>query len=203
MSFDTGAVLSILKRHPTLENTVDSIYVQNVEHFLNPTEHQQFVSIIKRLLKKDGQIFCTAGTIVSGAGSKGNPFFDTYITAKKNLCLYPLFIEYTMLRYHLLKNPLVTSKPVISKARLAEHHESYFLNQTEAATIFEGKGAIQLHVHTLCNHFTPRIYRNSYHCFDSDFVQKDERCDFICLGSFFLDEVKIDTKNTKIRTRYQ
>lgn len=56
----SGNCLEILDEHPELENKVDVIYVQNVEHFFNPVQHQKFLKLIARLLVPGGYAFLSA-----------------------------------------------------------------------------------------------------------------------------------------------
>jgi hypothetical protein len=56
----SGNCFQLLSIAPTLRGAVDAIYVQNVEHFFNPNQHQLFLGLLDELLVVDGYAFLVA-----------------------------------------------------------------------------------------------------------------------------------------------
>ena len=46
IDYDLGDCFDILTRRPELKGKVNAIMVQNVEHFFNPEQHQQFLMLL-------------------------------------------------------------------------------------------------------------------------------------------------------------
>ncbi len=57
-----GDCFNIPQNHPGLLGKVDAIFVQNLEHFFNPIQHQEFLNLLEKLLTDSGRAFLTAHT---------------------------------------------------------------------------------------------------------------------------------------------
>ena len=172
--FDIGSLFNFLKHNPHLKEKVDVCYIQNVEHFMNPLEHQQFVhDIVYPLLKKGGHIFCTAHTIESSVTYKGNPYFELYQLNKKQNIPYPLFAEIILANQYDPQTKLYVlgSTKIISAA--TPHNDKKCDGTGKSYQDEEGFWTVIHHV--THNKFTPTIYKNTF------------GNNFECIESFFMD----------------
>lgn len=83
-----------LDKRSELVGKVDAIFVQNLEHFFNPEQHQKFIKLLNILLADHGRAFLASNTITADTAKKGNPVFELYLKNKKSL-IYPGFTQYT------------------------------------------------------------------------------------------------------------
>jgi len=88
-----GNCFDILTQNPALKGKVNAIFVQNVEHFFNPTEHQKFLTLIEDLLAHDGRAFLCAHSFKFGTDTK-HPLYELFIQQKHKGDIYPGFAEY-------------------------------------------------------------------------------------------------------------
>lgn len=89
-----GSCFEILHRNPELKNKVDAVYVQNLEHFLNPIQHQQFINLIANLLAPGGQAFLCAPSFAFDG--EDHPLYKLYQEQKKNKELYSGFAQFNV-----------------------------------------------------------------------------------------------------------
>lgn len=174
--FDIGDAKQLSTRLPYKEK-VALAHVQNVEHFMNPLEHQIFVGELLTMVCKTGYIITLAHTIPTGYGVKGNPFFDEYIKLKssknKSHAVYPMFLQYT--QYSKQLGDEYTNLQIMEPYK---HNEKTKIYHPEDNAIcgstgkiiqtvkqkFKGKeiNCYIIEVESLLNHFTPTIYNKSY-----------------------------------------
>ncbi|QQR53561.1 class I SAM-dependent methyltransferase [bacterium] len=174
VQFDAGSLFEFVNRQPHLAGKVDVCYIQNVEHFMNPREHQHFVALVKSLLKPQGHIFATAHTIESSDAKKGDPYFDQYMRYKEDNNPYPLFAKIKKTIVQDLQTRLFVSNrnSVVSVERPAE---DCICEQFSEPIEFLGNTEVRLMQNICTNRFTPTIYKNAFG--DS----------FECVESFFMD----------------
>ncbi len=110
-----GDCFGITELHPELVGKVNAIYVQNLEHFFNPVQHQQFLGLISSLLAPGGRAFLTAHTLKSLHYKKGDPVLQLY-TEKKQTEMYPGFMTVTVKTTIALENHANLGTPEILSA---------------------------------------------------------------------------------------
>ncbi|MGL4371838.1 MAG: hypothetical protein ACRCTK_04205 [Alphaproteobacteria bacterium] len=86
-----GNCFDIPQTHPHLLGTVDAIYVQNLDHFLNPADHQRYMRLLTDLLSPGGRAFLFAHSFLF---KKDDPLYKLYFERKKAEDLYPGFVKY-------------------------------------------------------------------------------------------------------------
>lgn len=87
-----GDCFNISSEHPELIGQVDAIFVQNLEHFFNPVQHQDFLKLLDTLLVESGRAFLASHTMQPGTAKRGNPIYELYIN-KKTSDMYPGFMR--------------------------------------------------------------------------------------------------------------
>jgi SAM-dependent methyltransferase len=163
--FDTGDAAAILERHPDFEGTIDLCYVQNVEHFMNPVEHQNFLKTVLKLLASNGKVFCTANTIPVGYGKKGNRYFDLYIELKKKQIIYPMFLKYEKTVKQIIHTNAFVSNDHLEVVRLAKDDEQCYSKGRDTGRkeyhMMYGPCYV-IEQSNLMNQFTPTIWHNAF-----------------------------------------
>ncbi|QQR53669.1 hypothetical protein IPH25_02265 [bacterium] len=170
IQFDTGSLFEFIKRRPDLIGKVASCYIQNVEHFMNPEEHQQFVTLVSHLLMPDGYIFATAHTIESELAHNGNPYYEQYQQYKNKNEKYPLFFTIKQKIAQDKKKGLLdlnqshileVSRPVNKALCNLEAFRLKDENKTSSENFYR-----MIEVKTL-NCFTPTIYNHAFQGFEA------------------------------------
>ncbi|MGL4825711.1 MAG: hypothetical protein ACRC4G_05930 [Alphaproteobacteria bacterium] len=86
-----GNCFDIPQTHPHLLGKMDAIYVQNLDHFLNPVDHQRYMRLLTDLLAPGGTAFLFAHSFIF---KKGDPLYKLYFEQKRAGDLYPGFVKY-------------------------------------------------------------------------------------------------------------
>jgi hypothetical protein len=162
-----GSCFDIFNSNPELFNAVDVIFVQNMEHFLNPLEHQQFISMIAILLTDEGYAFLCAEAppkdeeALSSLFDKQQKIKDKYsgfmqfeqegFIKKGNK--FGFFLAYQTLN---VKRP--SDDTAIEKTVL-ENIDPYVPQQPWEKSFLYGKVVSKKRVREIRNYFTPEIYR--------------------------------------------
>lgn len=181
-----GSCFDILQKHPELEEKIDALYVQSLEHYLNPDQHQQFLTLVNRLLAPGGRAFLAAETICASLVKKGNPAGALYWKNKEKQ-MYPGFMTIVSqklmsldLIHCLLLNVRNAFRPddsTVCEEKIEKKEKIEFLyNIGGVLTTIEGYPIVEI---LTCNFFTPRIYRNS--------VENHKSLSII--DSFFMDRL--------------
>jgi hypothetical protein len=90
-----GDCLNLVSEHPELIGMVDAIYVQRLEIFFNPKEHQQFLTVLETLLTQNGRAFLVSEAPDPSFYTSKNPAF-TLDQMNESTAMYPAFLKYTM-----------------------------------------------------------------------------------------------------------
>lgn len=197
--FDVGDGTYFLERNPELINSIDFIYVQNVEHFMNPEQHQLFAKQMLKLLAPNGKIFCVAHTIPASCGVKGNLFFDCYVAQKKKSVIYPMFLQVTKEYWQIVTYKNIAAflpETKITKAIAAAPNGQCFskgYNTRITKKITHNKNELDctlIKCESLMNHFTPTIYKTAYEKAANDSnikIQKTEGSFLDSTGTSYTD----------------
>ncbi len=86
-----GNCFDIPQTNPHLLGKVDAIYVQNLDHFLNPADHQRYMRLLTDLLAPGGRAFLFAHSFLF---KKDDPLYKLYFEQKRAGDLYPGFVKY-------------------------------------------------------------------------------------------------------------
>ena len=163
-----GDCFEIPDNHPELVGNVDVIYVQNLEHFLNPIQHQKFIALIASLLIPGGKAFLTANTLNVHHIKEGHPVYELYIKEKEKGSMYPGFMTCVgNLLLDLETGGQLGDINVVSAVRPDD--------TTVCSSTKPGTGALQMvdakgmgmrsarfgHQQVTSNSFTPTIYKNA------------------------------------------
>jgi len=70
---------------------IDAVYVQNLEHYFSPKQHQEFMDLIEKLLVPGGKAF-----LCSNAPTNNKKFLKFWNQRKQEKDLYPGFASYTV-----------------------------------------------------------------------------------------------------------
>ncbi|MBW8309285.1 MAG: hypothetical protein K0M45_06575 [Candidatus Paracaedibacteraceae bacterium] len=164
-----GDCFQLLEQHPSLRNKVDAIYVQNLEHFFNPTKHQSFLSLLDDLLAENGQAFLCAHSFKFGIDT-AHPLFKLYSSRKAEGDIYPGFAAFDVEFIGIHKTALTVGDAVISNVSrptddteaqkidigLPQDIGSHFIRPMgRQVELFKMKN------HVVENSFSPSIYRNA------------------------------------------
>lgn len=153
-----GSCFSLLSLHPELKNNVDVIYVQRLEHFFNPKQHQEFLTLIETLLAPGGYAFLCAhnDSMVKKSKDIKEDYHKLFAKAEADAIDYPAFIQYSQES----KYNLTTDKFQIKQYNVCrpENDSECFhgpINYTKQdnieTTIYR----------SISNYFTPEIYRQA------------------------------------------
>ncbi|RTL04318.1 hypothetical protein EKK58_10950 [Candidatus Dependentiae bacterium] len=204
--FDIGDAKELPNRLCDFTGNVDIIHVQNVEHFMNPAEHQQFAKALLEMTCQSGYLHLLAHTIPTNCGVKGNPFFDLYIQNKKKSVLYPMFLKIEKKerqlggkyknRQFFLRNEnmstIVVSMPEENEICTSSGYageKGYVIYQNEQTEYYT------VHQNNLLNYFTPTIYKNAYTKAAKENGYSVEQVEALFIdneGTFFSKEFKND-----------
>lgn len=107
----SGDCLSVFK-YESFKSKFSAIYVQNVEHFFNPVQHQEFLTLISELLEENGQAYLSSHSFGFGEDTD-NPLRKVYQEQKSKGDVYPGFAEYVMeLRQVKHKESIISIKTI-------------------------------------------------------------------------------------------
>jgi hypothetical protein len=113
-----GDCFNLLTQRPDLKGKFNAIYVQNLEHFFNPIQHQQFISLINELLAENGQAFLTAHSVpLKDKNDSITRYYFERIVARDP---YPGFMEYTVEFTKLKGKELITEHKLSNPSRPAD-----------------------------------------------------------------------------------
>lgn len=163
-----GDCFDILSSHPELAGKVDAIYVQNLEHFFNPEQHQKFIRLLQTLLTGSGRAFLSAHTLLPDRATKGNPIYDLYLKQKNAGVMYPGFMQYTYEGFAFAESPFT----VIGEDKILEATRPDDSTPCHTKTLSSiefppmqtpvGLKKIQQLKQIVIGHFlTPTIYKNA------------------------------------------
>jgi hypothetical protein len=167
----TGSCFEILDKHPELVNKVDVIYVQNLEHFFNPKQHQKFLKLIETLLAPGGRAFLCAH---STQQVYTEAFHKLFLEREAKGEVYPGFVQYDVTFMQqgastALINP-ETYNPVIPA--------NYDIECSKKTLSTYKKGDYTYATQRLVdNLFTPQIYRKAI----------ENSTNLLLVDSFYMD----------------
>ncbi|AIK96807.1 hypothetical protein [Candidatus Odyssella acanthamoebae] len=158
----------LLEQEPSLRNKVDAIYVQNLEHFFNPVQHQLFLSVLDDLLAENGQAFLCAHSFKFGIDTS-HPLFKLYSSRKSEGDVYPGFAAYDVEFTGIYQTQATLGNPVISKvSRPSDDTEIKKIDigtpRMIGSEVVSPMGRVELFKmkqHITENSFSPSIYRNA------------------------------------------
>ncbi|HBC71685.1 MAG TPA: hypothetical protein DCZ38_02750 [Coxiellaceae bacterium] len=166
----SGDCFSILEKEPNLKNAVDVIYVQNLEHFFNPNQHQEFLSLLDKLLAEDGYAYLCAQSFAFAVleNPLENPLYKLYISQKDAGDIYPGFAQFNVqlqkikdTEYEIEEHKISdVSRPSddaqIGCKDLAEPTYGIYAGSNPG---LKSKEILQLKQRVTANAFSPNIYR--------------------------------------------
>lgn len=184
-----GSCFDILRKNPELKGRFNAIYVQNLEHFLNPQEHQLFLELIADLLAEDGRAFLVAHTFPPDQAASDNPVQILYKKNRASGILYPGFHQATLKARMLIQShiplPGIQVSDVIRPTDTAICGFNV-ISQSEPVLASTSFGLQQVGFTTqivTTNTFTPEVYRDAIRRHRSVHVKTSLEI----LDSFFLD----------------
>jgi hypothetical protein len=162
-----GDCFQILEQHPSLRNKVDVIYVQNLEHFFNPVQHQSFLSLLEDLLAENGQAFLCAHSFKFGVDTE-HPLFKLYSDRKSEGGIYPGFAAYDVEFVGIYQKQVTLKSTISNVSRPADNTEIRKIDISGPQSIgfkeVPPMGLVELFTmkqHITDNSFSPSIYRNA------------------------------------------
>ncbi len=163
-----GDCFQLLDQQPSLRGTVDAIYVQNLEHFFNPIQHQSFLSLLDDLLAENGQAFLCAHSFKFGIDTT-HPLFKLYSARKADGDIYPGFAAYEVAFTGIQNTQTIVGDAQISNvSRPADETEAQKIDvgspQSIGSRFIPPMGQVELlriKNHVVENSFSPSIYRNA------------------------------------------
>lgn len=176
LDFDVSEILTIVPgdcfdlvtKCPELKEAVDLIYVQQLEHFFNPTQHQEFITLISSLLAPGGRAFLSAQTVDSHHIKEGHPVYELYAKEKAAGSTYPGFMtQEGDLITDLLTGAQLTGVQITRACRPDDtQHCSTKTLSFGAKKIVNVEGLGDREVRALSqlvtsNFYTPTIYKNA------------------------------------------
>ncbi|MGL5784665.1 MAG: hypothetical protein ACRCYZ_04295 [Alphaproteobacteria bacterium] len=182
-----GNCFDIPQTNPHLLGKVDAIYVQNLDHFFNPEDHQRYMRLLADLLAPGGRAFLCAHSFIF---KKSDPLYNLYLERKKVGDLYPGFVQYDAEFSASVKHSLEIGLPVLSNAtRPADNAPFEKFNiqppQNAGSIYFPAIGqqveAIKLHQRVTQNSLSPAIYTRlvaaipEIFLIDSFFITKERK----------------------------
>lgn len=170
-----GSCFSILDKHPELVGKVDVIYVQNVEHFFNPVQHQLFLAMIWKLLTPGGYAYLSANNPNQCDLDESGKFHAFLSNGESDVSnVYYGYVQYK--RGNDLHNQ--------SKIKEVKRPE-----KDDVALGFDN-GPV-----TVRNLFTPEVYRRAISCYNKNNKGRVLKV----IDTFFLDlmgqRVKVENEN--------
>jgi ubiquinone/menaquinone biosynthesis C-methylase UbiE len=167
--FLPGNCLTLLDTYPNLKGKVTALYVQFLEHFFTPKEHQQFLKTISELLTPGGHAFLCANTFESPEILKWyNPHFLTqsnyqeYQKTKNLLDIYTGFLHYKITYTRSMQSPCIkeVSYNDVSRASL---NDTCFIKKIKEKVANPSQKSLTKIVkrEMISNKFTSQIYRDA------------------------------------------
>ena len=159
-----GDCLEIPNKYPDLVGKIDAIYVQNLEHFFNPIQHQDFLRLLSILLTQNGRAFLVSHTLDPQVAIPSNPVFSLYKEHKEKE-IYPGFMKVTGSSYSLKSGISIGSLDVAEATRPEQSTScsTTTISCQDAEITFNGKkemGKFLTQV-VISNFYTPTIYKNA------------------------------------------
>lgn len=163
-----GSCFDILKTHSELKNSCNAIFVANVEHFFNPAEHQKFLTLLEELLAPGGQAFLTSHSFMFDTNAN-HPLRRLYFSRKKVNDTYPGFAKYNIefLKIQGTGETIANNLKYTNVTRPSDNTEvdTIPLSKPIFHSIMNTQSGIKHifkhHEITICNAFSPRVYRNA------------------------------------------
>lgn len=178
-----GSCLDLLMLHPELKNNVDVIYVQKLEKFLNPKQHQDFLFLIETLLAPGGYAFlCTdSDNFLKKSYHMKDGYLQLLTAAQSENSIYPAFVQFDKEMRH---------DPTINKDR-----EKYFNIQHPENDVIEcGRELIKANW-SIYGEQTFRLERNVFNYFTPEIYQQAiaHATKLEIVDTFFMDEIGLRT----------
>lgn len=155
-----GNCLEIAEKEPSLIGSVDAIYVQNLEHFFNPIQHQKFLTLLSTLLAPNGRAFLISHTLETQLATSGNPVFELYKTHKDQE-IYPGFMKVLGISHTLLTGHLIGEYKILKAERPVESTLCEKVTLEDTIVSINGMEAHKTKEDVTSNFYTPTIYKNS------------------------------------------
>lgn len=160
-----GSCFNIIVEHPELIGQVDAIFAQNLEHFFNPVQHQEFLTLLSTLLTKSGRAFLASHTIKPESVIKGNPVFDLYVKNKETM-MYPGFMKCKGVCKSLASGALIGDVNITEAVYPDSSTEcgTETINKLSRGFVDTGIGekeVFKITQEVVSNFYTPTIYKKS------------------------------------------
>jgi predicted O-methyltransferase YrrM len=164
---DCGDVFGFLNRHPGLKGKVNAVFMQNVEHFFNPCQHQNFLRLLSELLADGGQAFLCSQSFMFGEDAT-HPMRVLYNQRKEAGDTYPGFCCYTVRFCQYSGSPnLIPGSDTCENVYRPEDSVPYQKTSSKPEIVgkefnkFSGKlcDVVSGCQKIVGNHFSPSVYR--------------------------------------------
>ncbi len=182
-----GDCFSISESHAHLTGSVDVLYAQNLEHFFNPNQHQEFLNLIETLLAPGGRAFLCANTFTF---KKEDDLYHLYLSQKKKNDPYPGFASYVVELNEVVAARGYFTKFVVSNAKRPSDDADVLMTRRtisgptllpDLVPLFQLRGqmekVMELTQEVSVNAFSPGIYQRLL----------NERPSLTHIDSFWLD----------------
>ena len=167
-----GNCFGILSTHPELKESVDAIYVQNLQHFFNPLQDFMFIELLADLLAPDGCAFLCANSYLFGMDEE-HPLYKLWKQQRQTGDRYFGFAQYDVLIKRVGGTEaelLGTSSDYSGVVRPKDDTPVGVINLSEPTFLYsmdlskQGLGfreIFQRKQRVVANAFSPSIYRNT------------------------------------------
>ena len=166
VEIDQGDCFDILARQPKLRGSVNAIFVQNLEHFFNPNQHQRFLALVNELLAEGGQAYLCSHSFVFGIDGN-HPLYKLHRERKAIKDIYPGFYKCDVTFEQFKGSPLQRGETTMSNTERpdddAEVTKVNISKETIGWSSLPGTGkptdVLKITQQIVSNAFSPSIYR--------------------------------------------
>lgn len=166
VEIDQGDCFSILSRRPDLRGKVHALFVQNLEHFFNPAQHQMFLNLLNELLAEDGQAFLCSHSFTFGMDGS-NPLYKLHKARKAEKDIYSGFyqckVTFMQFKDSAMQLGEFTMTDAVRPSDDAEITKKDISHKAVGKAILPTTGIptdiLEVTQEAGCNSFSPSIYR--------------------------------------------
>ncbi|MBU0744912.1 MAG: hypothetical protein KKE11_06055, partial [Gammaproteobacteria bacterium] len=182
-----GSCFDILEKEPELKENVDALYVQKLEHFFNPIQHQKFIALIDELLALGGRAFLCADSFRFRFDDK-KLLYGLYLALKANRDLYPGLSGHIFRFTQYREEPNIVRNTSVSNVMRPDDNDEL---ETRFLSVIENPDDGSRTVEQLVMHncFSPEIYQNLIIAYNSmkNNQPGDNQTELKVVDSFYMD----------------
>jgi len=183
-----GSCFEILNSNPQLRESIDAIYVQNLQHFFNPLQDCLFWEHIADLLAPEGHAFLCANSFVFGKDTD-HPIYKLFLEKKRAGVKYPSFAKFQVT---FKQNKFMQAQYDNVFSDVSRPNDDAHIEKIDIAMHYLDPVTVEATQETVINSFSPSIYK--------DVIAMHPRLEVV--DAFFIDKNGIRSENWSADIQY-